>query len=445
MATSSSSAAPPAANGAANGHGSANGNGTPSPTFPRVASSDLDDATPGFDSVSDAVAELRKGNFVVVLDDEDRENEGDLIIPAEHATPEKMAFMNRHTSGIICVALKPERCRELELPLMVPKDQNTECQETAFTVTVDLIAGTSTGISASDRSATIRALGDPGARPGDFRRPGHILPLRYSPGGVLRRSGHTEAAVDLAELANCYPAGALCELVADDGQMMRYRQSFDFAREHGLKVISIADLIRYRRKRSTLIKRGAVARLPTRYGTFAAHSYRSLLDGIEHVAMVYGDVGDGARVLCRVHSECLTGDIFGSVRCDCGPQLDQAMKMVAEEGRGVVVYLRGQEGRGIGLVHKLHAYNLQDEGRDTVEANEDLGLPVDSREYGVGAQILKDIGVHSLRLMTNNPAKFQGLKGHGLAIAERVPIVTEVHKENERYIATKREKMGHFS
>lgn len=322
--------------------------------------------------------------------------------------------------------------------------QNNECQSTAFTVTVDLVEGTTTGISASDRSATIKALGDPNTTPTDFRRPGHILPLKYTPGGVLKRSGHTEAAVDLSELADCYPAGALCELIADDGSVMRYAQCFDFARANNLKVISIADLIRYRRKRTSLVDKGATARLPTRYGVFEAHSYRSALDGIEHVAMVYGDVGDGNNVLCRVHSECLTGDIFGSQRCDCGPQLNEAMRMVAEEGRGVIVYLRGQEGRGIGLIHKLAAYNLQDQGRDTVEANLDLGLPVDSREYGVGAQILKQLGINTLRLMTNNPAKFAGLKGHGLAIVERVPIITEVNEENRRYIETKREKMGHF-
>lgn len=260
----------------------------------------------------------------------------------------------------------------------------------------------------------------------------------------MKRTGHTEAAVDLSEMAGCYPAGTLCELIAESGEVMRYQECFNFAKEHDLKIISIADLIKYRSKRSTLIQKGAIARLPTRFGTFEAHCYKSLLDGIEHIAMVYGDISGGEKVLCRVHSECLTGDIFGSKRCDCGPQLNEAMRMIAEEGNGIIVYLRGQEGRGIGLGHKLRAYNLQDQGRDTVEANIDLGLPVDSREYGVGAQILKHLGINTLRLITNNPAKYKGLKGHGLAVVERIPIVTEINEENEKYITTKREKMGHL-
>ena len=343
------------------------------------------------------------------------------------------------------MSLPGERCDELDLPLMVAQNNNSESHSTAFTVTVDLAEGTTTGISASDRSKTIRALADPNTEAKSLRRPGHILPLRYRNGGVLRRSGHTEAAVDLCELAGLSRAGVLCELVNDsDGSIMQYDECMQFAKERGLKVISIADLIRYRRKRVSLIRRGATARLPTKYATFTAHSYTSLLDGIDHVAMVLGDISSGRDVLCRVHSECLTGDIFSSLRCDCGPQLDKALQMIAEEGRGVVVYLRGQEGRGIGLGHKLRAYGLQDQGRDTVQANEDLGLPVDSREYGVGAQILKDLGACTLRLMTNNPAKYYGLKGHGLAVVERVPIVTEINEENEFYIATKREKMGHI-
>jgi len=305
--------------------------------------------------------------------------------------------------------------------------------------------GVTTGISAAERAATCRALADPLATQAHFQRPGHIFPLRYRRGGVLNRAGHTEASVDLARLAGCAPAGVLSELVNDDGTMQRAGQLRDFGRRHGLKVVTISDLIRFRRYGEATVERTAVARLPTQWGLFACHSYRSLIDGIEHVAMVYGDLGDGENVLCRVHSECLTGDIFQSARCDCGPQLGAAMAKVAREGRGVVVYLRGQEGRGIGLGHKLKAYNLQDSGRDTVQANTDLGLPVDSREYGTGAQMLLDLGVRSLKLMTNNPSKFLGLRGYGLSITGRVPLLMPITPENRRYIETKRTKMGHFS
>ena len=302
-----------------------------------------------------------------------------------------------------------------------------------------------TGISAAERAATCRALADPASTPATFQRPGHVFPLRYRRGGVLTRAGHTEAAVDLSRMAGCAPAGVLCELVNDDGSMQRCPQLLEFGRQHGLKVLLISDLIRFRRHTEATVERTAVARLPTEWGLFACHSYRSLVDGIEHVALVYGDLTDGENVLCRVHSECLTGDIFQSQRCDCGPQLGAALAKVAKEGRGVVVYLRGQEGRGIGLGHKLKAYNLQDSGRDTVEANTDQGLPIDSREYGTGAQMLLDLGVRSLRLMTNNPTKFLGLRGHGLSIAGRVPLLMPINPENKRYIETKRTKMGHFS
>jgi 3,4-dihydroxy 2-butanone 4-phosphate synthase/GTP cyclohydrolase II len=306
--------------------------------------------------------------------------------------------------------------------------------------------GVTTGISASERAATVRALADPQSVPDTFQRPGHVFPLRYRTGGVLRRAGHTEAAVDLARLAGCAPVGVLCEIVNDaDGSMARCPQLLEFGKAHGLHVVLISDLIRFRRAREATVERTAVARLPTQHGLFSAHSYRSTGDGIEHVALVMGDIGDGSDVLVRVHSECLTGDIFASRRCDCGPQLQAAMARVAAEGRGVIVYLRGQEGRGIGLGHKLRAYNLQDSGRDTVQANVDLGLPIDSREYGSGAQILRDLGVRSIRLMTNNPAKYTGLKGFGLSLVGRVPLLMPINADNRRYIMTKREKMGHYS
>jgi len=405
-----------------------------------------DDALVGrFASVEEALQDVAMGKFVVVLDDEGRENEGDLIAAAGVATPEAMAFMVRHTSGLICVGMEGSDLDRLDLPLMVGDKDNKDNYTTAFTVSVDLAEGVTTGISAADRAATVNALGNPETRAEAFTKPGHIFPLRAKEGGVLQRGGHTEAAADLARLAGCHPAGILSEIQNDDGTMMRGPELLDFADEHGLKAITIADLIVYRRMRETLVERTAVARLPTKYGRdFRIFGYKCKMNGIEHVAMVCGDIGDGDDILVRVHSECLTGDIFGSVRCDCGPQLQKAMEMVAEEGRGVIVYLRGQEGRGIGLGHKLRAYNLQDQGRDTVDANLDLGLPVDSREYGIGAHILKDVGVNRMRLMTNNPAKFTGLKGYGLEISERIAIVTEVTEDNAAYIQTKRERMGHF-
>ena len=394
-------------------------------------------------SVEEAVAAIGRGGMVVVVDDEDRENEGDLVMAAEFATPERIAFFLAHTSGLICVPLMPERLDELELPLMV--SQNTESQRTAFTVTVDYRNGTTTGISAGDRAATIRALIDAGTKPSDLARPGHILPLRYRTGGVLKRAGHTEATIDLARMAGCSPAGVLCEIVTEDKQSMaRLPELKRFAELHGLPLVTIADLVRYRRQSEKLVQRSASARIPTAYGDLTGHAYLSLLDGEHHFALVAGDVAGRDDVLVRVHSECLTGDVFGSLKCDCGPQLDFAIRKIAEAGAGVVVYLRGHEGRGIGLAHKLRAYSLQDQGRDTVDANVELGLPVDSREYGIGAQILVDLGVSTMRLMTNNPSKYGGLEGFGLDIVERVPIEISPNPENLQYLQTKRERLGHL-
>ena len=396
----------------------------------------------GFAGVPDAVAAIAAGRMVVVVDDADRENEGDLIMAAEAATPETIAFFVRHTSGVICTPMLGERLDELDLPLMVAT--NTAPYRTAFTISVDAGRGTTTGISAADRATTIRALIGPGTRPGDLVRPGHIFPLRYRDGGVLMRAGHTEAAVDLARMAGCYPAAVLCELVDEDGGMARLPELERFAERHGLPLISIAGLIRYRRQREKLVKRVAEARIPTRWGEFAAYAYESLLDGEQHLAMVKGAVQGEENVLVRVHSECLTGDALGSLRCDCGPQLEDALRLIADAGLGVVVYLRGHEGRGIGLSHKLRAYNLQEQGRDTVDANLDLGLPVDGRDYGMGSQILVDLGVTTMRLLTNNPAKYGGLDGFGLQIVERVPLQSQPNPENLRYLRTKRERMGHL-
>jgi 3,4-dihydroxy 2-butanone 4-phosphate synthase/GTP cyclohydrolase II len=348
----------------------------------------------------------------------------------------------RHTSGVICTPLTGDRLDELEIPLMVR--DNTESQRTAFTYSVDYRHGTSTGISAADRATTIRSLIDPGTRPGDLARPGHIFPLRYADGGVLKRAGHTEAAVDLARMAGMYPAGVLCEVVNDDGTMARVPDLQRFCKEHGLLLISIAELIRYRRQTERLVRRVAEARIPTEWGDFTCYVYESLLDGEQHIALVRGAVQGEDEVLVRVHSECLTGDVFGSLRCDCGVQLDAALRKIAEDGLGVLVYLRGHEGRGIGIGHKIRAYSLQDEGHDTVDANLELGLPVDSREYGIGAQILVDLGITTIRLMTNNPAKYGGLEGFGLEIVERVPVRVEPNPENIRYLRTKRERMGHL-
>ncbi|CAI8839199.1 MULTISPECIES: bifunctional 3,4-dihydroxy-2-butanone-4-phosphate synthase/GTP cyclohydrolase II [Methylococcus] len=395
-----------------------------------------------YDTIETALTAIRNGGFVVVADDASRENEGDLILAAEKMTPERMAFLVRHTSGLVCVGLAPERVEALQLPPMV--GNNSDPFRTAFTVSVDLAQGTSTGISAADRSATIRALADPEAGPAAFARPGHVFPLKAKPNGVLERPGHTEAAVDLARLAGLAPAGALCEIVNDDGRMVRGPELVAFARRHWLPVIRIADLIAYRRRTERLVEHVAEARLPTPYGTFTAHVYRSVVDGSEHLALVKGWVYGRENVLVRVHSECLTGDILGSLRCDCGNQLKMALEAIEQAGNGVLVYLRGHEGRGIGLAHKLKAYQLQDRGRDTVEANLDLGLPVDARSYDVGAQILTDLGVTTLRLMSNNPAKFTELAGYRLKIVERVPLEPAPHPENLVYLRTKSQKLGHL-
>jgi 3,4-dihydroxy 2-butanone 4-phosphate synthase / GTP cyclohydrolase II len=390
--------------------------------------------------IEEAVAAISRGEMVVVIDDATRENEGDLVMAGEKVTSAALAFMVRHTSGVICASLTQTRLDDLRLPLMVA--DNRESHRTAFTVSADYRHGTTTGISAADRAATIRALADPTTVAADFVRPGHVFPLRARTAGVLERAGHTEAAVDLARLAGLWPCGVLCEVVNDDGSMARPNELAAFAERHGLLLISIADLRRYRRRTEPLVTLMSEARLPTEHGLFAARIYRSS-DGIEHVALVMGDVRGREDVLARVHSECLTGDVFGSARCDCGAQLDAALAKVASEGRGVIVYLRGHEGRGIGLARKLEAYNLQDAGRDTVEANLDLGLPVDARSYDVGAQILTDLGVTTIRLMSNNPAKFTELEGYDLRIVGRVPLLITPTDENAAYLRTKKAKLGH--
>jgi 3,4-dihydroxy 2-butanone 4-phosphate synthase/GTP cyclohydrolase II len=394
-----------------------------------------------FSTIETAVSALRRGEPVVVLDDADRENEGDLILPAEAATPEKVAFLVRHTSGILCVSLRAERLGALEIPMMV--SHNNEGQRTAFAVSVDYRHGTTTGISAADRSATLQALANPAAVAGDFVRPGHVFPLRYEAGGVLRRRGHTEAAVDLVSIAGMQPAGVLSEIVRDDGAMARRDDLEAFAQEHRLELLTIADLVAYRRRTEPLVEHTAEARLPTRHGPFVAHVFRSPLDGTEHLALVRGEVSGRDNVLVRVHSECLTGDIFGSTRCDCGEQLDAALAAVAAAGRGVVVYLRGHEGRGIGLAPKIRAYQLQDSGRDTVDANLDQGLPVDSRSYDIGAQILTELGVTTIRLMSNNPLKFRELEGYCIRVVERVPLLVRPTAENYSYLWTKQVRLGH--
>jgi 3,4-dihydroxy 2-butanone 4-phosphate synthase/GTP cyclohydrolase II len=394
-------------------------------------------------SAEEAVAAIAAGEMVIVVDDKDRENEGDLIIAAEHATPEAMAFFVRHTSGLICVALTAQRADELDLPLMVSR--NTERQRTAFTVTVDARAGTTTGISAADRSATARALANPATRPQDLLRPGHVHVLRAQPGGVLERPGHTEAAVDLARLAGLAPAGVLCEIVTEDGLGMARADELEaFANRHGLQLVTIADIAHYRWRAEKLVARAAEASLPTEFGEFRCVVYESLVDNQAHLALVQGELAGKPDVLVRVHSECLTGDVFGSKRCDCGQQLGTAMRLIADEGTGAVVYLRGHEGRGIGIGHKIRAYDLQDRGRDTVEANLELGLPVDSRHYGVGAQVISDLGVKSVRLLTNNPAKLAGLRSFGLQVSARVPLFVPPNNENIRYLRAKRDHLGHL-
>jgi 3,4-dihydroxy 2-butanone 4-phosphate synthase/GTP cyclohydrolase II len=395
-----------------------------------------------FSQVEEAVEAIRGGEMVIVVDDADRENEGDLIMAADRVTNEAMGFMVRHTSGVICMPMLGSRLDELQLPLMVAN--NTEHHRTAFTISVDARVGTTTGISATDRTTTVHTLIERRTKPDDLMRPGHIFPLRYREGGVLKRAGHTEAAVDLARLAECYPAGVLAEIVNDDGTMARLPELERFAAEHNLLMISIADLIRYRRHQEKLVRRVSEARIPTRHGDFNAYVFESLLDGVEHMAFVRGEVAGKQNVLVRVHSECLTGDVFGSMRCDCGVQLDLALGQIAADGEGVVVYLRGHEGRGIGLGHKMRAYNLQDQGRDTVEANVELGFPVDKREYGIGSQILVDLGISTMRLMTNNPAKYGGLDGYGLEIVERVPLRATPNQENIAYLRAKQAKLGHL-
>lgn len=392
-------------------------------------------------TVEEAVEEIKQGRMVIVVDDEDRENEGDLIFAAEKVTPEAVAFMVKHCSGIIFVSMEGERLAELNIPLMV--SDNSESMGTAFTVSVDAREGNTTGISAADRARTIKVLLDPTTKPADLARPGHIFPLRYTPGGVLRRVGHTEASVDLARAAGLFPAGVGCEIVNDDGSMSRLPQLLAFAEEHGLKIISIADLIKYRRRSEKLIQRVTEARIPTHHGDFRTVGYVSD-DGRTHVALVKGEIEGKENVLVRVHSECFTGDVIGSIRCDCGLQLQESLRAIAEEGAGVVVYIRGHEGRGIGLRHKLEAYALQDNGFDTVQANVELGFAADSRDYGVGAQILVDLGVSTMRLLTNNPTKRAGLEGYGLKIVDRVPLESHPNPENIHYLRTKKEKMGHL-
>jgi 3,4-dihydroxy 2-butanone 4-phosphate synthase/GTP cyclohydrolase II len=399
--------------------------------------------THAFEDIEQALRDLADGKAVVVVDDEDRENEGDLIFAAERATPELVSFMVRYTSGYICVALTETECDRLDLPPM--HHTNSDNFRTAFTVTVDARDGITTGISAADRAHTIRLLANRETEPKDLVRPGHVLPLRAKQGGVLRRPGHTEAAVDLTRMAGLAEVGALCEIVSEknEADMARGDELRVFAEDHGLTLVSIADLIAYRRRFEKQVERVAEARIPTPHGPFVAYGYDNVLNGIEHIALVCGDLGDGEDVLVRVHSECLTGDVFGSLRCDCGPQLDAALQAVAAEGRGVVLYVRGHEGRGIGLMHKLQAYQLQEAGVDTVDANLALGMPADARDYGTGAQILSDLGVSSMRLLTNNPDKRAGLEGYGLRVVERVPLPIRPTRENLHYLRTKRDRMGH--
>ena len=394
-----------------------------------------------FDPIEAVLADIRKGKIVIVVDDADRENEGDLIFAAEKATPQNLSFMVRYTSGVVCVPMEGGDLDRLNLPLMT--QQNLERMRTAYTISVDAARGVTTGISAADRARTIQLLANSKTQPDDLVRPGHVFPLRYREGGVLRRAGHTEAAIDLARLAGSRPAGVLAEVVNDDGTMARLPQLLKFAKKHKLKICTIAALIEFRRTREKLVERVETVTMPTDYGDFNLHLYRSKVDGQNHLALVRGDIAGRKNVLVRVHSECLTGDVFGSRRCDCGPQLHQAMRQVAESGHGVIVYMR-QEGRGIGLAPKIQAYKLQEQGYDTVEANEKLGYGMDLREYGLGAQILVDLGLKTIRLLTNNPKKIVGLAGYGLKIVEQVPIKVKPNPHNERYLKTKREKLGHL-
>ncbi|MCS0639531.1 bifunctional 3,4-dihydroxy-2-butanone-4-phosphate synthase/GTP cyclohydrolase II [Streptomyces sp. LP05-1] len=402
-----------------------------------------DAADLALDPVEQAIRDIAAGRPVVVVDDEDRENEGDLIVAAEKATPEIVAFMMSECRGLICAPMEDEELERLRLPQMV--SDNTESMRTAFTVSVDAgpAHGVTTGISAADRATTLQLLASGAATPDDFVRPGHIFPLRARPGGVLARDGHTEAAVDLAKLAGLRPAGAIVEIAGEDGVMLRLPELVPFARKHGLTIISIEDLIAYRRGSEPTVRREAEVRLPTAHGDYTAYGYRSTVDGVEHVALVHGDLGDGEEVLVRIHSECLTGDVFHSLRCDCGPQLQASMERITEAGRGVVVYLRGHEGRGIGLLSKLRAYELQERGHDTLDANLELGLPADARDYAAGARMLTDLGVRSVRLLTNNPDKIAALVRHGLTVTGREPMPVQAGEHNLRYLRTKRDRMGH--
>jgi 3,4-dihydroxy 2-butanone 4-phosphate synthase/GTP cyclohydrolase II len=393
-----------------------------------------------FAAIEDAIAAIHAGDMVIVVDDANRENEGDLTIAAEKVTAEAINFMARYGRGLICVSMTPERLDELEIPLMV--SQNSSRFETAFCVSIEAKGQTSTGISASDRAATVRAALDPATRPSDLARPGHMFPLRSRTGGVMVRAGQTEAAVDLARIAGLYPAGVICEIMNEDGTMARVPELTKFARRHGLLMVTIADLIKYRTRTESLVRRVASAKLPTDFGDFRISAFESLVDNQTHVAMVLGDIGDGKNILVRVHSQCLTGDVLHSIRCDCGAQLDAAMERISAEGRGVLLYLH-QEGRGIGLANKIRAYELQDEGFDTVEANERLGFKADQRDYGVGVQILRDLGVRSMRLLSNNPRKLVGIEGYGLSVSEWLPLEIPASESTRRYLKTKKEKLGH--
>ncbi len=396
-----------------------------------------------FATIPEALEDIRAGKLVVVVDDEDRENEGDLTIAAEKVTPEVINFMARHGRGLICLPMSAERLDELRIPLMVQDEENSARFGTAFCVPIEAKDGTTTGISAADRAKTVLAAIDPRTRPADLARPGHMFPLRAQPGGVLQRAGQTEAAVDLARLAGLYPAGVICEVMDDDGTMARLPRLTEFCTTHGLKLITVKDLIQHRMRTERHVRKIAEAALPTSYGDFRIHAFESLLDGQHHVALVLGAIEPQDEVLVRVHSQCLTGDIFSSTRCDCGGQLHKALEMISSVGKGVLLYLR-QEGRGIGLVHKIMAYQLQDQGQDTVEANVALGFKPDQRDYGVGAQILHELGLHRIRLMTNNPRKFVGLEGYGLEIVERLSIEIPASDASRRYLKTKKEKLGHI-